>query len=51
MFRKSLSEHRLVIIGRKTCMSLATGANFEFWLDCLVRTNRTSCTLLKIMET
>jgi hypothetical protein len=28
-------------------MCLATGANFEFWLDCLVRTNRTSCIMLK----
>jgi hypothetical protein len=29
-------------------MCHATGANFEFWLDCLVRTHRTSCIMLKI---
>jgi hypothetical protein len=29
-------------------MCPATGANSEFWLDCLVRTNRTSCIMLKI---
>jgi hypothetical protein len=31
-------------------MCHATGANSEFWLDCLVRTNRTSCTMLKIVK-
>jgi hypothetical protein len=31
-------------------MSLATGANFEFCLDCLVRTNRTSCVMLKVVQ-
>jgi hypothetical protein len=31
-------------------MCHATGANFEFWLECLVRTNRTSCIMLKVME-
>jgi hypothetical protein len=31
-------------------MCLATGANFEFWLDCLVRANRTSCIVLKVVE-
>jgi hypothetical protein len=31
-------------------MCLATGANFEFWLDCLARTNRTPCIMLKVME-
>jgi hypothetical protein len=29
-------------------MCHATGANSEFWLDCLVKTNRTSCIMLKI---
>jgi hypothetical protein len=32
-------------------MCLATGANFELGLDCLVRTNRTSCIMLKIVKT
>jgi hypothetical protein len=31
-------------------MCLATGANFELWLDYLVRTNRTSCIMLKVVE-
>jgi hypothetical protein len=31
-------------------MCLATGTNFEFWLDCLVRMNRTSCIMLKVVE-
>jgi hypothetical protein len=31
-------------------MCHATGANSEFWLDCLVRTNRTSCIMLKVMK-
>jgi hypothetical protein len=31
-------------------MCLATGANFEFFLDCLVRMNRTSCIMLKVVE-
>jgi hypothetical protein len=31
-------------------MCHATGANSEFWLDCLVRTNRMSCIMLKVME-
>jgi hypothetical protein len=31
-------------------MCLATGANFEFWLGCLMRTNRTSCIMLKVVE-
>jgi hypothetical protein len=31
-------------------MCRATGANFEFWLECLVRTNRTSCVMLKVVE-
>jgi hypothetical protein len=31
-------------------MCHATGANFEFWLECLVRVNRTSCIMLKVME-
>jgi hypothetical protein len=31
-------------------MCHATGANSEFWLDCLVRTNRTSCIMLKVVE-
>jgi hypothetical protein len=31
-------------------MCLATGANFEFWLDGLARTNRTSCIMLQVME-
>jgi hypothetical protein len=31
-------------------MCLATGANFEFWLDCLVRTNKMSCIMLKVAE-
>jgi hypothetical protein len=31
-------------------MCLATSANFEFWLDRLVRTNRTSCIMLKVVE-
>jgi hypothetical protein len=31
-------------------MCLATDANFEFWLDFLVRTNKTSCIMLKIMK-
>jgi hypothetical protein len=29
-------------------MCHATGSNSEFWLDCIVRTNRTSCIMLKI---
>jgi hypothetical protein len=28
--------------------SLATDTNFDFWLDCHVRLNRTSCIMLKI---
>jgi hypothetical protein len=31
-------------------MCHATGANFEFWLDAIVRTNRTSCIMLKIVK-
>jgi hypothetical protein len=31
-------------------MCHATGANSEFWLDCLVRTNMTSCIMLKKIE-
>jgi hypothetical protein len=31
-------------------MCHATGANSEFWLECLVRTNRMSCILLKVVE-
>jgi hypothetical protein len=31
-------------------MCLATGVNFEFWLDCLVRTTRTFCIILKVMK-
>jgi hypothetical protein len=31
-------------------MCHATGANSEFWLECLVRTNRTSCIMLKVVE-
>jgi hypothetical protein len=31
-------------------MCHATGANSEFWLECLVRTNRTSCIMLKIVK-
>jgi hypothetical protein len=31
-------------------MCHATGANSEFWLDCLVRTNRTSCIMLKVVK-
>jgi hypothetical protein len=31
-------------------MCHATSANFEFWLDCLVRTNRMSCIMLKVVE-
>jgi hypothetical protein len=31
-------------------MCLATGANFEFWFDCLVRTNSTSCIMLKVVK-
>jgi hypothetical protein len=31
-------------------MCLATSANFEFWLDCLVRKNRTSYIMLKVLE-
>jgi hypothetical protein len=31
-------------------MCHATDANFEFWLECLVRANRTSCIMLKVME-
>jgi hypothetical protein len=31
-------------------MCHSTGANFEFWLDCLVRTHRTSCIMLKVMK-
>jgi hypothetical protein len=31
--------------------SFATGTNFDFWLDHLVRRNRTSSILLKIVET
>jgi hypothetical protein len=30
-------------------MCHATGANSEFWLECLVRTNRTSYIMLKVM--
>jgi hypothetical protein len=30
-------------------MCHATGTNFEFWADCLVRTHRTSCIMLKVM--
>jgi hypothetical protein len=32
-------------------MSLATGTNFDFWLDCHVRSNRTSCMHVKKIET
>jgi hypothetical protein len=32
-------------------MCLATDANFEFWLDCIVRTNRESSITLKIVKT
>jgi hypothetical protein len=31
-------------------MCHATGANFGFWLERLVRTNRTSCIMLKVVE-
>jgi hypothetical protein len=31
-------------------MCHATGAKSEFWLECLVRTNRTSCIMLKVVE-
>jgi phage terminase large subunit-like protein len=31
-------------------MSHAADTNFEFWLEGLVRTNRTSCIMLKVME-
>jgi hypothetical protein len=32
-------------------MCHATGANFEFWLEnAIVRTNRTSCIMLKVMK-
>jgi hypothetical protein len=31
-------------------MCLATGANFEFLLDCLARMNRTSCIMPKVVE-
>jgi hypothetical protein len=31
-------------------MCLATGANFDFRLDCIVRTNRTSCVMLKVVK-
>jgi hypothetical protein len=31
-------------------MCHATGANFGFWLDCLVRTIRTSCIMLKVVK-
>jgi hypothetical protein len=48
-FLKLLSEHRLVIIG-ETCICFATGTNFKFFLDCLVRTNRTSRIMLKIVN-
>jgi hypothetical protein len=30
-------------------MCHATGANFEFWLEGLVRTNRTSSIMLKVV--
>jgi hypothetical protein len=30
-------------------MCHATGASFEFWLERLVRMNRTSCIMLKVM--
>jgi hypothetical protein len=31
-------------------MCHATGANFEFWLEGLVRTHRMSCIILKVVE-
>jgi hypothetical protein len=31
-------------------MCLATGANFEFWLDFFVRTNRMYCIMLKVVK-
>jgi hypothetical protein len=30
-------------------MCHATGANSEFWLECLVRTHRMSCIMLKVV--
>jgi hypothetical protein len=38
---------RLDIIERETNKSLATGTNFDFWLNCHVRSNRTSCMHVK----
>jgi hypothetical protein len=32
-------------------MCHATGTNFDFWLDCLVRMDRMSCIMLKMVET
>jgi hypothetical protein len=31
-------------------MCHVTGANFDFWLECLVMTNRTSRIMLKVVE-
>jgi hypothetical protein len=53
LVRKSLSKHRLdldLLLQGDTCMCHTTGANFEFWLECLVRTIRTPCIMLKIVK-